>query len=58
MYTVYFETYGCQMNQNDTDIAWSVLKGVGYTRTMEVTEVSYTCRTCFRAPSLLPSLSR
>ena len=54
---MYFETYGCQMNQNDTDIAWSVLKGVGYTRTMEVTEVSCTCCTCFRALSLLPSLS-
>ncbi|KAM5135781.1 mitochondrial tRNA methylthiotransferase CDK5RAP1 [Mantella aurantiaca] len=29
---VYFETYGCQMNVNDTEIAWSVLQKNGYVR--------------------------
>ncbi|XP_076278111.1 CDK5RAP1-like protein isoform X1 [Lasioglossum baleicum] len=27
---VYFEVYGCQMNVNDTEIIWSVLKSHGY----------------------------
>lgn len=30
---VYFEVYGCQMNVNDTDIIWSILKDVGYMKT-------------------------
>ncbi|KAM7423156.1 hypothetical protein PAMA_010943 [Pampus argenteus] len=30
---VYFETYGCQMNVNDTEIAWSILQKKGYHRT-------------------------
>ncbi|KAG8446363.1 hypothetical protein GDO86_013994 [Hymenochirus boettgeri] len=30
---VYLETYGCQMNVNDTEIAWSILKQSGYKRT-------------------------
>lgn len=29
---VYFETYGCQMNVNDTEIAWSILHKNGYVR--------------------------
>ncbi|XP_040186509.1 mitochondrial tRNA methylthiotransferase CDK5RAP1 [Rana temporaria] len=29
---VYFETYGCQMNVNDTEIAWSILEKTGYVR--------------------------
>ncbi|XP_034023380.1 CDK5 regulatory subunit-associated protein 1 [Thalassophryne amazonica] len=33
---VYFETYGCQMNVNDTDIAWSILQKNGYKRTSEL----------------------
>ncbi|KAG7478072.1 hypothetical protein MATL_G00076520 [Megalops atlanticus] len=32
---VYFETYGCQMNVNDTEIAWSILQKKGYLRTSE-----------------------
>ncbi|XP_042197875.1 CDK5 regulatory subunit-associated protein 1 [Callorhinchus milii] len=35
---VYFETYGCQMNVNDTDIAWSILRDNGYMRTNSSTE--------------------
>ncbi|XP_062445292.1 mitochondrial tRNA methylthiotransferase CDK5RAP1 [Rhea pennata] len=30
---VYLETYGCQMNVNDTEIAWAILQKSGYTRT-------------------------
>lgn len=33
---VYFETYGCQMNVNDTEIAWSILQKKGYLRTNEL----------------------
>ncbi|KAM8867429.1 mitochondrial tRNA methylthiotransferase CDK5RAP1 isoform 1-T1 [Synchiropus picturatus] len=33
---VYFETYGCQMNVNDTEIAWSILQEKGYQRTVDV----------------------
>ncbi|NXT23383.1 CK5P1 protein, partial [Syrrhaptes paradoxus] len=35
---VYLETYGCQMNVNDTEIAWAVLQRNGYTRTKEPAE--------------------
>ncbi|PNF27510.1 CDK5RAP1-like protein [Cryptotermes secundus] len=35
---VYFEVYGCQMNVNDTDIIWSILKDVGYMKTESVEE--------------------
>ncbi|GAA6090611.1 mitochondrial tRNA methylthiotransferase CDK5RAP1-like [Tachysurus ichikawai] len=35
---VYFETYGCQMNVNDTEIAWSILQNGGYQRTAELLE--------------------
>ncbi|KAK5934578.1 hypothetical protein CgunFtcFv8_014966 [Champsocephalus gunnari] len=35
---VYFETYGCQMNVNDTEIAWSILQRKGYLRTVEINE--------------------
>lgn len=27
---VFFEVYGCQMNVNDTEIVWSILKNNGY----------------------------
>lgn len=27
---VFFEVYGCQMNVNDTEIVWSILKDNGY----------------------------
>nr|CAD7407144.1 unnamed protein product [Timema poppensis] len=33
---VYFDVYGCQMNVNDTEVVWSILKNVGYTRTMSM----------------------
>ncbi|XP_028905387.1 mitochondrial tRNA methylthiotransferase CDK5RAP1 [Ornithorhynchus anatinus] len=35
---VYLETYGCQMNVNDTEIAWSILQQSGYLRTGDVQE--------------------
>ncbi|XP_044077814.1 CDK5 regulatory subunit-associated protein 1 isoform X2 [Siniperca chuatsi] len=35
---VYFETYGCQMNVNDTEIAWSILQRKGYQRTVDLSE--------------------
>ncbi|KAM8996541.1 mitochondrial tRNA methylthiotransferase CDK5RAP1 [Ara ararauna] len=35
---VYLETYGCQMNVNDTEIAWAILQKSGYTRTKRVDE--------------------
>ncbi|XP_011299631.1 CDK5 regulatory subunit-associated protein 1 [Fopius arisanus] len=33
---VYFDVYGCQMNVNDTEIIWSILKRNGYSRTMDM----------------------
>ncbi|XP_006037247.1 CDK5 regulatory subunit-associated protein 1 [Alligator sinensis] len=35
---VYLETYGCQMNVNDTDIAWAILQKNGYLRTKSLEE--------------------
>uniref|UniRef100_A0A672FFN6 Mitochondrial tRNA methylthiotransferase CDK5RAP1 n=1 Tax=Salarias fasciatus TaxID=181472 RepID=A0A672FFN6_SALFA len=35
---VYFETYGCQMNVSDTQIAWSILQKKGYQRTASLNE--------------------
>ncbi|XP_045151458.1 mitochondrial tRNA methylthiotransferase CDK5RAP1 [Echinops telfairi] len=35
---VYLETYGCQMNVNDTEIAWSILQKSGYQRTSHLQE--------------------
>uniref|UniRef100_A0A667YK92 Mitochondrial tRNA methylthiotransferase CDK5RAP1 n=1 Tax=Myripristis murdjan TaxID=586833 RepID=A0A667YK92_9TELE len=35
---VCFETYGCQMNVNDTEIAWSILQKKGYQRTNDLNE--------------------
>ncbi|XP_041096105.1 CDK5 regulatory subunit-associated protein 1 [Polyodon spathula] len=35
---VYFETYGCQMNVNDTEIAWSILQKKGYLRTSDLAQ--------------------
>lgn len=39
---VYFDVYGCQMNTNDAEIAWSVLKEKGYKRTADLTEVRFS----------------
>ena len=33
MKKVYIETYGCQMNVNDTEVIFSILSGAGYERT-------------------------
>ncbi|KAM6243212.1 mitochondrial tRNA methylthiotransferase CDK5RAP1 isoform 1-T2 [Spheniscus humboldti] len=35
---VYMETYGCQMNVNDTEIAWAILQKNGYGRTKDLDE--------------------
>ncbi|XP_068919605.1 mitochondrial tRNA methylthiotransferase CDK5RAP1 isoform X2 [Petaurus breviceps papuanus] len=35
---VYLETYGCQMNVNDAEIAWSILQKNGYLRTNSLHE--------------------
>ncbi|NXQ41085.1 CK5P1 protein, partial [Catharus fuscescens] len=35
---VYLETYGCQMNVNDTEIAWAILQKSGYARTKKLDE--------------------
>ncbi|KAM9066188.1 CDK5 regulatory subunit-associated protein 1 isoform X2 [Sarcophilus harrisii] len=35
---VYLETYGCQMNVNDAEIAWSILEKNGYLRTNSLHE--------------------
>ncbi|XP_064321658.1 mitochondrial tRNA methylthiotransferase CDK5RAP1 isoform X1 [Phalacrocorax carbo] len=35
---VYLETYGCQMNVNDTEIAWAILQKNGYMRTKDLDE--------------------
>lgn len=33
---VYFDIYGCQMNSNDSDVVFSILKGSGYSRTTDL----------------------
>ena len=35
---VYIETYGCQMNVNDTEVIFSILKNAGYDRTENMDE--------------------
>ncbi|XP_016158616.1 PREDICTED: tRNA-2-methylthio-N(6)-dimethylallyladenosine synthase-like [Ficedula albicollis] len=35
---VYLETYGCQMNVNDTEIVWAILQKNGYARTKKLDE--------------------
>ncbi|XP_077540139.1 mitochondrial tRNA methylthiotransferase CDK5RAP1 [Haemaphysalis longicornis] len=35
---VHFETYGCQMNVNDTEVAWSVLKNAGFEKSNSADE--------------------
>jgi tRNA-2-methylthio-N6-dimethylallyladenosine synthase len=37
---VYIETYGCQMNVNDTEVIFSILKKAGYERTETMEEAS------------------
>ncbi|CAD5120570.1 DgyrCDS9135 [Dimorphilus gyrociliatus] len=34
--SVYFETYGCQMNVNDTEVAWSILNKNGYSKSIDI----------------------
>lgn len=37
---VYIETYGCQMNVNDTEVIFSILAKEGYDRTEDISEAS------------------
>lgn len=37
---VFYETYGCQMNSNDTDLVRSIMHEANYAETDNVTEVS------------------
>ena len=39
-FSVYLEIYGCQMNVNDADIAWTFLSEAGYLRTDSAKEAS------------------
>ena len=38
MKKAYIETYGCQMNVNDTEVIFAILEGAGYTRTENMEE--------------------
>lgn len=38
MKKVYIETYGCQMNVNDSEVVLSILEGEGFTLTEEISE--------------------
>ena len=38
MKKLYIETYGCQMNVNDTEVVFSILGGEGYERTEEMSD--------------------
>ena len=38
MKKVYIETYGCQMNVNDTEVVFSILEKAGYERTEDISE--------------------
>ena len=38
MKKVYIETYGCQMNVNDTEVVFSILANDGYARTEDISE--------------------
>ena len=38
MKKLYIETYGCQMNVNDTEVVFSILGGHGYERTEDISE--------------------
>ncbi len=44
---LYIETYGCQMNVNDTEVIFSILASEGYERTEDITEadviIANTC---------------
>ena len=38
MKKLYIETYGCQMNVNDSEVVFSILEGAGYGRCTSIDE--------------------
>lgn len=38
--SVFFDVYGCQMNVNDTEVIWSILKSHGYKRAETIDEAN------------------
>ena len=38
MKKAYIETYGCQMNVNDTEVIFAILENAGYTRTEDMNQ--------------------
>ena len=40
VFAVFFDVNGCQMNVNDVEITWSVLKSNGYNRTTDSSQVT------------------
>lgn len=37
---IFFEVYGCQMNVNDTEIVWAILKDNGYVKATSIGEAN------------------
>ncbi|MBP5332926.1 MAG: tRNA (N6-isopentenyl adenosine(37)-C2)-methylthiotransferase MiaB, partial [Bacteroidales bacterium] len=47
MKKAYIETYGCQMNVNDTEVIFAILENAGYGRTESIEEaVLVMANTC------------
>jgi tRNA A37 methylthiotransferase MiaB len=38
-FPVFIETYGCQMNVNDTEVVWSILEKNGFKKAADLGEV-------------------
>jgi len=38
--SVFIETYGCQMNVSDVEIAWSILRSHGFIQATNIRDVS------------------
>lgn len=59
---VFFEVYGCQMNVNDTEIVWSILRANGYEKAMTANEADVvllmTCSIRDKAESKVSRLTK